>query len=53
MTTSADPFAVLRTKKYVALLVLAAVIGVVFSFLVYWYLRPDIGPSRGSPPRAT
>ena len=39
MTTPADPFAVLRTKKYVALLVLAAVLGVVISFLVYWYLK--------------
>jgi H+/Cl- antiporter ClcA len=35
----ADPFAVLRTKKYVALLILAAVLGVVISFLVYWYLK--------------
>ena len=39
MTTPADPFAVLRTKKYVALLILAAVLGVVISFLVYWYLK--------------
>jgi chloride channel protein, CIC family len=36
---SADPFAVLRTRKYVALLVLAAVLGVVISFLVYWFLK--------------
>lgn len=35
----ADPFAVLRTKKYVALLVLAAVLGVVISFLTYWFLK--------------
>jgi H+/Cl- antiporter ClcA len=35
----ADPFAVLRTKKYAALLVLAAVLGVVISFLVYWFLK--------------
>jgi len=39
VTTPADPFAVLRTRKYVALLVLAAVLGVVISFLVYWYLK--------------
>jgi H+/Cl- antiporter ClcA len=39
LTTPADPFAVVRTKKYVALLVLAAVLGVVISFLVYWYLK--------------
>ena len=39
MATPADPFAVLRTRKYVALLVLAAVLGVVISFLVYWYLK--------------
>ncbi|HYB17555.1 MAG TPA: hypothetical protein VEF71_19095 [Streptosporangiaceae bacterium] len=29
----------MRTKKYVALLVLAAVLGVVDSFLIYWYLK--------------
>jgi H+/Cl- antiporter ClcA len=39
VTTPADPFAVLRTKKYAALLVLAAVLGVVISFLIYWYLK--------------
>ena len=39
MTTPKDPFAVLRTKKYVALLILAAVLGVVISFLVYWLLK--------------
>jgi H+/Cl- antiporter ClcA len=39
MTTPKDPFAVVRTKKYVALLVLAAVLGVVISFLIYWYLK--------------
>ena len=39
MTTPADPFAVVRTKKYVALLILAAVLGVVISFLIYWYLK--------------
>ena len=39
MTTPADPFAVLRTKKYVALLVLAAVLGVVISTGAYWYLK--------------
>jgi len=39
MTTPADPFAVLRTKKYLALLILAAVLGVVISFLIYWLLK--------------
>ena len=39
MTTPADPFAVLRTKKYLVLLVMAAVLGVVISFLVYWFLK--------------
>jgi H+/Cl- antiporter ClcA len=39
MTTPADPFAVVRTKNYVALLVLAAVLGVVISFLAYFYLK--------------
>jgi H+/Cl- antiporter ClcA len=39
MTTPADPFAILRTKQYVVLLVLAAVLGVVISFLAYWYLK--------------
>ena len=39
MTTPADPFAVLRTRKYVALLVLAAVLGVVISTGAYWYLK--------------
>jgi chloride channel protein, CIC family len=39
VTTPADPFAVLRTKKYLVLLVLAAVLGVVISFLVYWFLK--------------
>jgi len=39
VTAPADPFAVLRTKQYVALLFLAAVLGVVISFLVYWYLK--------------
>ncbi len=39
MTTPKDPFAVLRTKKYLALLILAAVLGVVISFLIYWYLK--------------
>jgi H+/Cl- antiporter ClcA len=28
-----------RTKQYVALLILAAVLGVVISFLVYWFLK--------------
>ena len=39
MTTPKDPFAIVRTKQYVALLILAAVLGVVISFLVYWYLK--------------
>jgi len=39
VTTPKDPFAVVRTKQYVALLVLAAVLGVVISFLLYWYLK--------------
>jgi len=34
-----DPYAALRTRRYVALLLLAAVLGVVISFLVYWYLK--------------
>jgi hypothetical protein len=29
----------LRTRKYLALLVLAAVLGVVISFLIYWFLK--------------
>ena len=29
----------MRTKQYVALLILAVVLGVVISFLVYWYLK--------------
>ena len=39
VTTPKDPFAVLRTKRYLALLILAAVLGVVISFLVYWLLK--------------
>jgi H+/Cl- antiporter ClcA len=39
MSEPADPFAVLRTKKYLALLLLAAVLGVAISFLVYWFLK--------------
>ena len=39
MTTPADPFAVVRTRQYAVLLILAAVLGVVISFLVYWYLK--------------
>jgi H+/Cl- antiporter ClcA len=39
MSTPQDPFAVVRTKKYVVLLILAAVLGVVISFLVYWLLK--------------
>jgi H+/Cl- antiporter ClcA len=35
MTTPKDPFAIVRT----ALLILAAVLGVVISFLLYWYLK--------------
>ena len=29
----------LRTRKYLALLVLAAILGVVISFLIYWFLK--------------
>jgi H+/Cl- antiporter ClcA len=39
VTTPKDPFAIVRTKQYVALLVLAAVLGVVISFLIYWFLK--------------
>jgi H+/Cl- antiporter ClcA len=39
MTTPADPFAVMRTKKYLVLLILATVLGVVISFLIYWLLK--------------
>ena len=39
MTTPKDPFAIVRTKQYVALLILAAILGVVISFLAYWYLK--------------
>ena len=39
LTTPADPFAVLRTKKYVVLLIVSAVLGVVVSFLIYWLLK--------------
>jgi len=39
VTTPKDPFAVMRTRKYMALLILAAILGVVISFLVYWFLK--------------
>ena len=39
MTTPADPFAAVRTRQYAVLLIMAAVLGVVISFLVYWYLK--------------
>ncbi|MGA9833242.1 MAG: hypothetical protein WBQ71_19165, partial [Trebonia sp.] len=39
MSTPADPFAVMRTRQYAVLLIMAAVLGVVISFLVYWYLK--------------
>ena len=39
VTTPKDPFAVLRTKNYLVLLILAAVLGVVISFLLYWLLK--------------
>jgi H+/Cl- antiporter ClcA len=39
LTTPADPFAVLRTRKYAALLIVSAVLGVVVSFFVYWFLK--------------
>jgi hypothetical protein len=35
----ADPFAIVRTKKYLVLLILATVLGVVISFLVHWLLK--------------
>ncbi|WP_051866582.1 chloride channel protein [Streptomyces griseus] len=38
-TAPADPFAVMRTRKYLGLLILAAVLGVVISALVYWLLK--------------
>src|SRR5262249_3963515 len=38
-TPPADPVAVLRTKKFLALLILAAVLGVVIAALIYWYLK--------------
>jgi H+/Cl- antiporter ClcA len=39
VSTPADPFAALRTRRYAVLLLLAAVLGVVISFLVYWFLK--------------
>ncbi|HET9076461.1 MAG TPA: chloride channel protein [Acidimicrobiales bacterium] len=39
MAAPDDPFAVLRTKKYVALLILAVVLGAVISLLIYWLLK--------------
>ena len=39
MTTPADPFAVIRTRQYVVLLVFAAVLGVVVSTGAYWFLK--------------
>ena len=38
MTMPADPFALLRTRKYVALLVLAALLGVPISAAAYYFL---------------
>ena len=38
MTTTPDAFAVMRTRSYAVLLVLAAVLGVVVSAGAYWYL---------------
>jgi H+/Cl- antiporter ClcA len=39
VSTPADPFAVVRSRKYAALLLLSAVLGVVISFLCYWFLK--------------
>jgi hypothetical protein len=39
MSTPADPFAVVRTRHYVVLLVVAAVLGVVVSAGAYWFLK--------------
>jgi hypothetical protein len=39
MTSSADPFAVMRTRQYAGLLVLAAVLGVLISAGAYWFLK--------------
>ena len=39
MTTPSDPFAVVRTRQYVVLLVFAAVLGVVASTGAYWFLK--------------
>ena len=39
MSTPADPFAVIRTRQYVVLLVFAAVLGVVVSTGAYWFLK--------------
>lgn len=39
MTKPEDPFAVIRTKRYLGLLTLAAVLGVVISTLAYWFLK--------------
>lgn len=38
MTTTPDPFAVMRTKSYAVLLVLAGVLGAAVSVGAYWYL---------------
>jgi H+/Cl- antiporter ClcA len=35
----ADPFALLRTRRYIGLLVLAAVLGAPVSFAAYWFLK--------------
>src|SRR4051794_1058278 len=39
VSTPADPFAALRTRRDVVLLLLAVVLGVLISFLVYWFLK--------------
>jgi H+/Cl- antiporter ClcA len=38
-TMTADPFAALRTRRYLGLLVLAAVLGVPVSLGAYWFLK--------------
>ena len=39
MTAPADPFATLKSRRYVALLVLAAILGAPVSAAAYWFLK--------------
>jgi len=39
VATPPDPFALLRTKRYVVLLALAAVLGIPISVVAYWFLE--------------